>query len=93
MEDGCGSGSRICCGFWSGFVQKCNCLVVFLAETAHARPYEPEEGRVVFAIVEKVGEIEGYQREVVCCTDAGIYVSEKPAVIVHEALFDGGIGR
>lgn len=48
---------------------------------------------MVFAIVEKVGEIEGYQREVVCCTDAGIYVSEKPAVIVREALFDGGIGR
>ena len=36
---------------------------------------EPEERRVVFAVVEEVGEVECHKGEVVCCIDAGIYVS------------------
>lgn len=48
---------------------------------------------MIFAVVEEVGEVECYEGEVVRCIDAGVYVLEKPAVIVHETLFDGGLGR
>ena len=48
---------------------------------------------MVFAVVEEIGEVEYYEGEVVCCVYAGVYISEKPAVVVHEALFDGGVGR
>ena len=57
--------------------------MICIAEASYPRANKPEEWRGVFGVVEKVGEIESDEGEVVCRVHAGVYIPQEPLVVVH----------
>lgn len=67
--------------------------VVRAGHPAHARPDHPQEGVVVFGVVEEVGQVEGQQGEVVGGVDARVDVPQEPPVVVQDLVPPGRVRR
>lgn len=67
--------------------------VVGAGHPAYPGANQPQEWIVVLGGVKKIGQVEGQESKVVGCIDAGVNVAKEPAVVVHESVAPGGIGR
>lgn len=60
--------------------------MVCLTESANASANQPEKGRRVFGIIEKIGEVESQKGKVICSVYTRVYIPKKPLIVVKYPL-------
>ena len=60
--------------------------MVCLTESANAGANQPEKGRGIFRIVEKIGEVESEKGKVICSVYARVYIPKEPLIVVKYPL-------